>query len=118
MKPTILIIEDDTAARHSLRMVLETYGYRVRDFAAAEDFAREPLDPRSFLVLDINLPGASGLETLRRLRAAGSSIPAVLVSGRASDVLQAEAAHLNALAFFDKPIDIDALLAAIKSIRY
>ncbi|WP_163273095.1 response regulator transcription factor [Chelativorans alearense] len=117
MKPTILIVEDDRATRHSLRMVLEVYGYTVKDFASAEDMAEELPDPRSCLILDVNLPGASGLETLGRLRASGSSIPAVLVTGRPSDKLRDEAAHLDALAFFEKPINIDALLEAIESIR-
>lgn len=117
MKPTIVIIEDDKAARHSLRMVLEAFGHQVEDYATAEELAaRGPLDVTNLLILDVNLPGASGLETLEQLRAIGLSVPAVLVSGRATAEMRSQAKRLNALAFFDKPIDIDGLLNAIGSV--
>ena len=115
MKPRMLIVDDDGAARHSLRIVLEAYGYSVRDFASAEDLAQDPMGADSCLILDVDLPGASGLDMLRRLRALGSRVPVVLVSGCATDTIRAEAACLEALAFFEKPIDIDALLRTIDS---
>ena len=115
LKPTMLIVDDDRAARHSLRMVLEVYGYNVRDFASAEDLAGDPLESDSALILDVDLQGTSGLELLKRWRASGSFVPAVLVTGRATDRIRAEAACLEALALFEKPIDIDALLRAIDS---
>ncbi|RWK76770.1 response regulator [Mesorhizobium sp.] len=116
LKPTIIIVEDERAARHSLRMVMEAYGYQVKDYATAEEFLREPPGASSFLILDVNLPGASGLAALQQLRALGIPVPAVLVSGRATNEMRAEVGRLDALAFFEKPIDINALLDVIASI--
>lgn len=116
LRPTILIVEDEKAARQSLRMVMEAYGYQVKEYASGEEFVSDQPDESGCLILDVNLPRASGLEILRQLRAMGRSVPTVLVSGNATKESRIEAARLNALAFFDKPIDIDALLAAISSI--
>ena len=114
LKPSVLIVEDNKAARESLRMVLETYGYEIEEFAAGEELiARGAMDNSACVILDVNLPGASGLETLARLRAMGISVPAVIVSGRATNEMRVQAARLNAVAFFEKPIDIDALAVAL-----
>jgi two-component system response regulator FixJ len=116
-KPTILIVEDDKAVRHSLRMVLETYGYEVEEFASGEElFDQGQLERSGCVILDVNLPGASGLETLEKMRAMNFALPAIVVSGRGGRNLHERAKGLNAIAFFDKPVDIDALLAAISSI--
>ncbi|MFI5011156.1 MAG: response regulator transcription factor [Hyphomicrobiales bacterium] len=116
MKPTVYIVEDDEANRSSLREVLEIYGYSVVTFATGEDFLdRAEMSGRGCVILDVNLPGASGLEVLQRLRSRQVSIPAVIVSGRATADMRAQASRLEALAFFEKPIDIDELVVLIDS---
>lgn len=115
VKPTIVIVEDDKAVRDSLRMVLETYGYAVEEFPTGEAFLdQERLDGERFVVLDVGLPGASGLEVLRRMRARQVALPTVVVSAREGAVMEEEALRFGALALLDKPIDIDALVAAIE----
>ena len=118
MKPTLLIVEDDKAVRDSLRMVLEVFGYTVEVFASGEEFIeRAEFDDGSVLILDVRLPGTSGLGVLEHVRARGILAPAILVSALSTEPMRARAAGLNAVAFFDKPVDIDRLLHAIGALQ-
>lgn len=117
MKLTVYVVEDDEAVRNSLRTILEIYGYSVASFAAGEEFLEHAdVTARKVVILDVNLPGASGLEILKRLRDDDKFIPAIVVSGRADNDMRAQAIRLGARAFLEKPIEIDALLAVINSI--
>ncbi|WP_439815054.1 response regulator transcription factor [Zavarzinia sp. CC-PAN008] len=110
----VVVVEDDQAVRESLRMLLELDGYMVRDFATGEAMlAAHDLEQSCCVILDVDLPGASGLETLRRLRARAFDRPAIFMTGRPSPALQVEARRLSAQACFAKPVDIDAMLQAI-----
>lgn len=111
---TIYIVEDDEAVRDALETVLRVHGHVVEGFADGEAFfAGADLGRAKCLVLDVNLAGTSGLEILARLRAQGSIVPAVMVSGRAAQEACAEAARLGARAFLEKPVAVKSLLAAI-----
>lgn len=111
VKPPIAIVEDDAAVREALRTVLELDGYAVSAFQSAEAlFAAGGLDAATCLILDVNLPGMSGLQALDRLRLAGGAFAAIVVSARATDEMRREAARLKAADFLEKPIDVDALL--------
>ncbi|CAH1659809.1 Response regulator receiver domain-containing protein [Chelatococcus asaccharovorans] len=117
VKSPILIVEDDKAVRDSLRMVLEIYGYAVEVFASGEALLTyKGLGGSRCVILDVNLPGASGLETLARMHSEKIAVPAIVVSGRANRDARAQAEKLKALAFFDKPIDIDALLSTLHAL--
>jgi len=112
--PTIYIVDDDDAVRESLRFLLDALGVAVADFAgAAGVFARGPGDEGKCLILDVNLPACSGLEILARLRAEGSALPVVMVSGDGDAAARRRAAALGAVAFLDKPVDLDRLLGAL-----
>lgn len=114
MSPPVVIVEDDASVREALRTVLELDGYQVSGFESAEDlFASLPLNPGSCLILDVNLPGLSGLQALDRLRRAQDGLAAIIVSARATDEMRREAARLQALDFLEKPIDMDALLSTL-----
>lgn len=116
-KPTILIVEDDDAVRHSLRMVLEVYGFAVEAFDNGDDLiTRGGMDDGCVIILDVDLPGANGLEILTRLRDMGVPVPVVLVTGRITLEMHRRAQQLDALGFLDKPIDIERLLDAIGSV--
>jgi two-component system response regulator FixJ len=117
MKPTLYVVEDDEAVRISLQALLEILGHRVTTFAAGEEFlARADMNPGNCVILDVNLPGASGLEILKRLRDGGNLMPAFVMSGRASNHIRARAKQLGARGFFEKPLEIDDLIAAIDTI--
>jgi two-component system, LuxR family, response regulator FixJ len=116
LKPSILILDDDHAARDSLRMLMEAYGYRVKVFGTVQAFQQERLDADCCLILDVHLDGVSGLEILAQIRGRGLVVPAVLVSGLTTRAMLDSAARLGALALLEKPINVDVLLAAIISI--
>lgn len=107
---TICIVEDDEAVRASTRLLLETAGYRVSDFASAEDFLAA-LDHvnANFLVLDLNMRGLSGLELLELLRARGCNVPAVVVTANNAE-LEARYTKAGVLAVLQKPASSKLLL--------
>lgn len=110
----ILIVEHDDAVRHSLRLLLEVYGYAVDDFGdAAALLAHDTLEGSRYLVMDVDLPDMNGVAALEALRQAGHAVPAILISARGSEALRARARGLGVAAWFEKPVDIDRLLAQI-----
>ncbi|MDQ0316698.1 response regulator transcription factor [Amorphus orientalis] len=110
----VVLVEDDESVRESLGTILKLDGFRVAEFDSAEAFlAHARIEPGTVLVFDIDLPGISGLQALARLRAAGNRVPAIVVSGRATDEMRREAKRLDARAFLTKPIDLDRLMASL-----
>ena len=115
--PMIYLVDDDEAVRDSLRTLLTTFGFPVEDFASGREFF-ERADPAigKCLILDVNLPGESGLDVLARLKADGSTMPVVMVSGRAEAAAKRRARELGAAAFLDKPVAFDVLRATIRDV--
>ncbi len=117
MKPTICIIEDDLAVRESQRLMLELHGYCVEEFEDGARFlARGCFDNVLCIILDVNLPGESGLQILSRLRARAIATPTFIVTGRADAGVRREAKRLEVLALFEKPLPARELLAAVEMI--
>lgn len=115
--PMIYVVDDDDAVRDSLRTLLTTFGFPVKDFASGQEFfARADRSEGKCLILDVNLPGESGLEVLARLRADGSTLPVVMLSGRAEASARRRARELGAAAFLDKPVAFDVLRATIRAV--
>src|SRR5665213_3487414 len=97
--------------------MLELHGYCVEEFEDGARFlARARFDDLLCIILDLNLPGESGLQILSRLRARANTTPAFIVTGRADASVRREAMRLDALALFEKPLPARDLLAAIRSI--
>lgn len=106
----IYIVDDDEAVRDSLRLLLIAMGFAVEDFCCgATFFERDAPEIGKCLILDVNLPGASGLDILARLRAEGSALPVVMVSGPGDAAARRRAFELGAAAFLDKPVAFDLL---------
>jgi FixJ family two-component response regulator len=117
LQPTICIIEDDLAVRESQRLMLELHGYRVEEFEDGARFlARGRFDNVLCIILDVNLPGESGLQILSRLRAQAITTPTFIVTGRADAGVRREAKRLEASALFEKPLPARELLAAVATI--
>lgn len=113
--PTIFVVDDDEVVRDSLKVLLETRQFVVRDFESGRAFLahrRAARDP-GCLVLDVHMPEMSGIELLRTLRNDGDELPVILVTGRRDATVQSQAQGLGVLAFLDKPIAHPALFAAL-----
>jgi two-component system, LuxR family, response regulator FixJ len=112
---TIAVIEDEAALREATRSVLHSAGYATRLFDSAESFLRARSDEgTACLVIDVSLPGMSGLDLQRHLTLRGSAIPVVIVTGRddRDGRLEARARDFGARGFLHKPYgDSDLLLA-------
>ncbi len=92
--------------RDSLVMLLEDAGYKVRSYAAAEDFlARGAAAEAGCVVSDVRMPGIDGLTLLRRLRSAGSALPLILITGHGDIAMAVSAMRVGAVDFIEKPFD-------------
>lgn len=111
----IVIVDDDDAARDSLKTLLEVQGFAVESFETCEDFLKSPaLRRNGCLVLDVHLPGMSGLELMEELALRRMAHRVILVTGRNDKAIKDRAAALGAAALLEKPIDFDALMTAIE----
>lgn len=107
------VVDDDEAVRESLEALLFVSGFCVTTYVSAEDFlARAPGDG-GCLVLDVNMPGTSGLELLERLASMGVRRPVVIMTARQDNGLHDLASSLGAKWILGKPIRRDELLTAI-----
>lgn len=109
-KRPVYIVDDDEAVRDSIRLLLESSGFAARDFASAELFLRSNIAEMGCLLLDLHMPGISGLELLRQLRSRGIRRPVIVVSGRRDPVQDAEVWAAGASALLSKPFDDQQLL--------
>lgn len=114
-RETVFVVDDDASVRDSLSLLLSLRGYTTATFASAEDFmsAVQPLW-RGCVVLDIRMPGMSGLELQRRLREGGPTLPVIVITAH-GDVAAARQAFLaDAIDFIEKPFDGEQLLTAVE----
>ena len=109
-KRPVYIVDDDEAVRDSIRLLLESSGFAACDFASAELFLRSNIAEMGCLLLDLHMPGISGLELLRQLRSRGIRRPVIVVSGRRDPVQDAEVWAAGASALLSKPFDDQQLL--------
>lgn len=117
LRPLILICDDEPPLRELIKAALGS-GYRYVEAAdALEAEAQLAVEPPALIVLDVMLPGKSGLEFLRELRERRSrTIPVVLVSAWQSETDQRAATEAGADAFLGKPFDPDALARAVSDL--
>lgn len=111
----VAIVDDDEAVRDSLRLLLQSSDIATRDYRSVDEFLQADTAGMACLVLDQHMPGTSGLELLRRLRARGLRLPVIVISGRRDSALDAEVTAAGATAIFSKPFDDSALLALLRS---
>ena len=114
-KPLIAVVDDDQSVRDALENLVTSVGFNAKVFPSAEAF----LDSDSLLqidcaVLDLRLPGISGLELQRKLAVNGPEIPTIIITAHGDDKAQAEAVAAGAIAFLKKPFK-EVLLSAINS---
>lgn len=112
---TILLVEDDDRIAGELRQVLEAEGWQVRLAASAEAGLAQAAEDKCDLVLtDFRLPGANGMELLKRLHAAQPRLPVILMTAHGTAETAIEATKLGAYDYLLKPFDMPDLLAAVE----
>ena len=112
---TVAIVDDDAAVRDSLRFLLEVIGHPVQTFASAAEFLKAEEHHLACLILDHHMPEMTGLELAERLRADGSDIPILLITGSPSSAIVARAAELGINRVLEKPPNDEDLLDFIEA---
>lgn len=113
---TVVIIEDDDGMRESLVIMLDVHGFPSRAYSSAEAFLGDTdEDGASFLVVDHQLPGMTGVELIRRLAEFGRLPTAVLVSARVDAAISSGAIAAGATAVLEKPIEPRDLMDLLRS---
>jgi FixJ family two-component response regulator len=113
-EPTVFVVDDDPSLRTAVSRLIGSVGLPVRTFGSADDFlAGVDVSSPGCVVLDVRMPGASGLDLQDQLVAGGYTLPVIFVSAHADVALTVRAMRAGALQVFTKPFDDQALLDAI-----
>lgn len=113
--PVVFVVDDDPSVRSSLKFLLSTVGLQVEGFDSADRFLHKaPPDAPSCLVLDVRLPGLSGLDFQRELAARKISIPIVFLTGHGDIPMSVRAMKAGAVEFLTKPFRDQDLLDAVR----
>ncbi|MEI9936134.1 MAG: sigma-54 dependent transcriptional regulator [Pseudomonadota bacterium] len=112
----VCIVDDDVSAREAMAGLASSAGLRVESFSSAREYlAATRVAPPACLVLDVDLPGLSGLDLQQELLLGQACVPIVFVTGHADVPMSVRALKAGALDFLTKPFDPDLLLAAIQA---
>jgi len=112
--PVVFVVDDDVSVREALKNLLRSVGFKVETFASAQEFlsSKRP-DAPGCLVLDIRLPGGSGLDLQRRLIGAKIQIPIIFISAHADVPMSVRAMKAGAVEFLTKPFRDQEILDAV-----
>lgn len=115
--PLVVVVDDDEAVCRSLKMLLETQGYRVRTYSSGADLLAGPgLGDGDVMLVDYVMPGRDGIEVVGDLRARGWQGIAMLITGRYGAVRPEAAAAARLDAVLEKPLDKESLLASLRAL--
>ncbi|MCB1506708.1 MAG: response regulator transcription factor [Hyphomicrobiaceae bacterium] len=106
----VLVVDDDAAARESLRWLLESVGHEVICFASADEFLATYSGEQGCLILDVRMPGMSGLELQREVERRDWRLPIIMVTGHGDVPMAVRAMRAGAVDFLQKPYDDQMLL--------
>ncbi|MGD8296459.1 MAG: response regulator, partial [Desulfobacterales bacterium] len=112
--PTVCIVDDDRSVCMALGRLVESAGFKVKTYGSAQKFLDEDQtkDP-DLLILDVRMPGMTGLELQNHLAASGRAIPIVFITAHENGMAETTAMAAGAVAFFQKPFDERDLLGTI-----
>lgn len=109
------LVDDDDSVRKATGNLIKSFGFTVEVFASGQEFLLfGNLRATSCLVLDVQMPGMSGLQVQSRLAAAGYCIPIIFITAHPDERTRAQALEAGAVAFLSKPFEDDALLTGIR----
>jgi FixJ family two-component response regulator len=113
--PIVFIVDDDARMRAAMQRLLKTVGLHSESFATPEEFLRQRLPNRpSCLLLDVRLPGMSGLDVQRRLTEVGAQIPVIFITAHGDIAMSVKAMKSGAVEFLTKPFRDQDLIDAIQ----
>src|SRR5262245_15871803 len=114
--PSVLLIDDDAEFRDSVARLLRTVGLHTREFSSVSDFLQaNPWDGPTCLVLDVRMPGRSGLELQRDLAAANRQVPIIFITAHADVPMTVQAMKGGAIEFLTKPFRDQDLIEAVEA---
>ena len=114
-KATVFVVDDDQAMRNSLKWLIESVGVQVESFASADEFLAQYQSGRhGCLVLDVRMPGMSGLDLQEQLAQQNINIPVVIITGHGDVPMAVRAMKSGAIDFIEKPFNDEVLLDAIR----
>ena len=114
--PSVLIIDDDPEFRDSVARLLRTVGLQTREFSSVSDFLKaDPSDGPTCLLLDVRMPGRSGLDLQRDLAAANSQVPIIFITAHADVPMTVQAMKGGAIEFLTKPFRDQDLIDAVEA---
>ena len=112
----VFIVDDDPSVQRALRRLLTTNGFPARVFCSAKEFLEQgaPMPAVGCLVLDVKMPGLSGLDLQAELQQRGLRLPIVFITGQATVPMSVQAMKQGAVDFLQKPFDGQTLIATIR----
>ena len=112
----VSVVDDDESVRESIESLIRSVGFTVQTFPSAKEFLQNgPIEKTACLILDVRMPGMSGLELQRDLVAAGRQIPIVFITGHGDEEARVRALKDGAVDFLSKPFSEEALLKAVNT---
>jgi FixJ family two-component response regulator len=112
----VAVVDDDESVRESLPDLLREFRFATRAFSSAEEFlASDSVGEVRCLILDIAMPGMTGLDLQRELKSRGLKIPIIFITAKKDEAVRARAFEQGAVSFLVKPFSDTALLAALNT---
>jgi FixJ family two-component response regulator len=115
-RPLVSVVDDDESVRESLPDLLREFGFAASAFSSAEEFLSSDFGQTKCLILDIAMPGMSGLDLQQELRRRGQSIPIVFITGQRDEDVRKQALKEGGMNFLNKPFSDTALFEALDAI--
>ncbi|WP_185973753.1 response regulator transcription factor [Ferrovibrio terrae] len=113
-RPIVIVVDDDSDVRMALKELLESVGLEAACFSSVQELTKQPLSDRpGCIVLDVRLPGISGLDFHGQLASTGSAKPVVFLTGHGDITMSVQAMKAGAIDFLTKPVRDQTLLDAI-----
>jgi FixJ family two-component response regulator len=115
-RPLLSVVDDDESVRESLPDLLREFGFAAQAFSSAQDFlSSDYLDETRCLILDVAMPGMSGLDLQQELKRRGKEIPIIFITGQKDEDIQKQAFGQGAVRFLYKPFSDSILLDAVNA---
>jgi len=115
-EPRVFVVDDDQAMRRSLEWLIESIGMKVKTYSSADEFLRSYYPGRAgCLLLDVRMPGMSGLDLQAHLAREDSRLPVIIITGHGDVAMAVKAMKAGAVDFIEKPFHDEDLLSSIRN---